>query len=106
MKRFIAEADRAQITLLPESLDDYIDEANPVRAIDAFVAYLDLAELGFDVMPEATRRPGYHPSVLLRLFIYGYLNRIAKPRARTGCGAQSGGDLVARAARSRRQGDR
>jgi transposase len=80
MKRFIAEADRAQITLLPESLDDYIDEANPVRAIDAFVAHLDLAELGFDVMPEATGRPGYHPSVLLRLFIYGYLNRIASSR--------------------------
>ena len=73
MKRFIAEADRAQITLLPESLDDYIDEANPVRAIDAFVALLDLAELGLEVVPEATGRPGYHPSVLLRLFIYGYL---------------------------------
>lgn len=81
MKRFIAEADRTQVTLLPESLDDYIDEANPVRAIDAFVAHLDLAELGFDVVPEATGRPGYHPSVLLRLFIYGYLNRIASSRA-------------------------
>ena len=80
MKRFIAEADRAQITLLPESLDDYIDEANPVRAIDALVAHLDLAELGFDVVPEATGRPGYHPSVLLRLFIYGYLNRVASSR--------------------------
>jgi transposase len=80
MKRFIAEADRAQITLLPESLDDYIDAVNPVRAIDAFVAHLDLAELGFDVMPEATGRPGYHPSVLLRLFIYGYLNRVASSR--------------------------
>lgn len=80
MKRFIAEADRTQITLLPESLDDYIDEANPVRAIDAFVAHLDLAELGFDVVPEATGRPGYHPSVLLRLFIYGYLNRVASSR--------------------------
>ena len=51
MKRFIAEADRGQITLLPESLDDYIDETNPVRAIDAFVSHLDLAQLGFDVMP-------------------------------------------------------
>jgi transposase len=81
MKRFIAEADRTQIALLPESLDDFIDEANPVRAIEAFVAHLDLAELGFDVVPEATGRPGYHPSVLLRLFIYGYLNRIASSRA-------------------------
>ena len=68
MKRFIVEADRGQITLLPESVDDYIDETNPVRAIDAFVSHLDLAELGFDVMPEATGRPGYHPSVLVRLF--------------------------------------
>ena len=80
MKRFITDADRGQITLLPESLDDYIDETNPVRAIDAFVSHLDLGELGFDVMPEATGRPGYHPSVLLRLFIYGYLNRIASSR--------------------------
>jgi len=80
MKRFIAEADSRQITLLPECLDDYIDEANPVRAIDAFVANLDLAELGFDIVPEATGRPGYHPSVLLRLYIYGYLNRLASSR--------------------------
>jgi transposase len=80
MKRFIVEADRGQITLLPESVDDYIDETNPVRAIDAFVSHLDLAELGFDVMPEATGRPGYHPSVLVRLFIYGYLNRVASSR--------------------------
>ena len=74
MKRFITEADRGQITLLPESLDDYIDETNPVRAIDAFVSHLDLTALGFDVVPEATGRPGYHPSVLLRLFIYGYVS--------------------------------
>jgi transposase len=80
MKRFITEADRGQITLLPQSLDDYIDETNPVRAIDAFVSHLNLADLGFDVMPEATGRPGYHPSVLLRLFIYGYLNRVASSR--------------------------
>jgi len=80
MKRFIKEADRAQITLLPESLDDYIGESNAVRAIEAFVAHLDLAELGFDVVPEVTGRPGYHPSVLLRLYIYGYLNRISSSR--------------------------
>jgi transposase len=80
MKRFIEEADRTQLTLLPESLDDYIGESNPVRAIEAFVAHLDLADLGFEVVPEATGRPGYHPSVLLRLYIYGYLNRISSSR--------------------------
>ena len=80
MKRFIEELDRTQSTLLPESLDDYIGESNPVRAIDAFVAHLDLGELGFEVVPEATGRPGYHPSVLLRLYIYGYLNRISSSR--------------------------
>lgn len=80
MKRFIEEADRGQMTLLPESLDDYIDESNPVRAIEAFVAHLDLAELGFAVVPEATGRPGYHPAALLKLYIYGYLNRVASSR--------------------------
>jgi transposase len=80
MKRFIEEVDRTQLTLLPESLDDYIGESNPVRAIEAFVAHLDLADLGFEVVPEATGRPGYHPSVLLRLYIYGYLNRISSSR--------------------------
>ena len=80
MKRFIEESERTQLTLLPESLDDYIGESNPVRAIEAFVAQLDLAELGFAILPEATGRPGYHPSVLLRLYIYGYLNRISSSR--------------------------
>src|SRR4051812_32571278 len=80
MKRVIEETDRTQLTLLPESLDDYIGESNPVRAIEAFVAHLDLADLGFEVVPEATGRPGYHPSVLLRLYIYGYLNRISSSR--------------------------
>ncbi len=73
MKRFIEEADRGQLTLLPESLDDYIGESNPVRAIDAFVAHLDLAKLGFETAPADTGRPGYHPSSLLKLYIYGYL---------------------------------
>lgn len=80
MKRFIEEADRGQLTLLPESLDDYIDESNPVRAIEAFVAHLDLAELGFETAPADTGRPGYHPSSLLKLYIYGYLNRVASSR--------------------------
>ena len=81
MKRFVAGADRGQSTLLPECLDDWIDESNPVRVIDAFVDALDLAELGFDgVEPAATGRPSYHPSVLLKLYIYGYLNRVQSSR--------------------------
>ncbi|MGA8159101.1 MAG: IS1182 family transposase [Rhodoplanes sp.] len=81
MKRFVAGVDREQSTLLPECLDDFIDESNPVRVIDAFVDALDLAELGFDgVEPAATGRPSYHPSVLLKLYIYGYLNRVQSSR--------------------------
>jgi transposase len=66
---------------LPECLDDFIDESNPVCVVDAFVAALDLAELGFDgVEPAATGRPAYHPSTLLKLYIYGYLNRVQSSR--------------------------
>ena len=81
MKRFVAGADRGQSTLLPECLDDWVDESNPVRVIDAFVDALDLAELGFDgVDPAATGRPSYHPSIHLKLYIYGYLNRVQSSR--------------------------
>jgi transposase len=81
MKRFVAGADRGQSTLLPECLDDFIDESNPVRVIDVFVDSLDLAEMDFDgVDPAATGRPAYHPSVLLKLYIYGYLNRVQSSR--------------------------
>jgi transposase len=81
MKRFVEGADRGQSTLLPECLDDWIDENNPVRVIDAFVDALALADLGFDgVEPEATGRPSYHPAVLLKLYIYGYLNRVQSSR--------------------------
>lgn len=81
MRRFIEGEDRAQITLLPECLDDYIAEDNPVRAVDAFVEELELTELGFDgAAPAATGRPAYHPAVLLKLYIYGYLNRIPSSR--------------------------
>ena len=81
MKRFVAGVDRGQSTLLPECLDDFIDESNPVRVIDAFVDALDLGKLDFDgVVPEATGRPSYHPSALLKLYIYGYLNRIQSSR--------------------------
>lgn len=81
MKRFVAGAERAQSILLPESLDDFIAESNPVRVIDAFVDALNLAELGFEgVEPAATGRPSYHPSVHLKLYIYGYLNRVQSSR--------------------------
>src|SRR3712207_3968844 len=81
MRRFVEGVDRSQTTLFPESLDDWIGEDNPVRVIDAFVEALDLRSLGFDgVMPEATGRPSYHPAVLLKLYIYGYLNRVQSSR--------------------------
>ena len=81
MTRYIQGSDRSQVTLLPECLDDYIDEDNPVRVVDVFVDELDLTELGFErVSPAMTGRPGYHPSVLLKLYIYGYLNRIQSSR--------------------------
>ena len=81
MKRFIEGEDRKQVTLLPECLEDYIGEDNPVRVVDVFVDELNLAELGFDgVAPANTGRPGYHPSVLLKIYIYGYLNRIQSSR--------------------------
>lgn len=81
MKRFIEGEDRSQITLMPDCLDDYIAEDNPVRVVEAFVDELDLAELGFEgVAPASTGRPGYHPGVLLKLYIYGYLNRVQSSR--------------------------
>src|SRR5947199_101016 len=79
--RFVEGVDRGQTTLFPECLEDWIDEGNPVRVIDAFVEKLDLSGLGFDgVAPEATGRPSYHPSGLLKLYIYGYLNRVQSSR--------------------------
>jgi transposase len=81
MKRFIEGTDRGQSTLFPECLEDWIDADNPVRVIDAFVEKLELSGLGFDgVAPEATGRPSYHPAVLLKLYIYGYLNRVQSSR--------------------------
>ncbi len=81
MKRFVEGVDREQGTLFPVLLDDWIDEDNPVRVIDVFVDELDLGELGFGgVDPKATGRPSYHPSVLLKLYIYGYLNRVQSSR--------------------------
>jgi transposase len=81
MKRFVEGIDRAQSTLFPECLEDWIGEDNPVRVVDVFVDELNLAELGFSgVDPEVTGRPSYHPSVLLKLYIYGYLNRVQSSR--------------------------
>ena len=81
MKRFVEGSDRGQSTLFPECVADWIGEDNPVRVIDVFVDELDLAELGFGgVDPEVTGRPSYHPAVLLKLYIYGYLNRVQSSR--------------------------
>ncbi|WP_321818855.1 MULTISPECIES: transposase, partial [unclassified Paraburkholderia] len=74
-------ASRNQATLLPECLEDFIAEDNPVRIVDAFVDELDLASMGFEgTTPAITGRPSYHPSVLLKLYIYGYLNRVQSSR--------------------------
>src|SRR5215471_20237659 len=81
MKRFVEGTDRKQSTLFPECLEDWVDENNSVQVIDVFVDRLDLGALGFDgVAPEVTGRPSYHPSVLLKLYIYGYLNRVQSSR--------------------------
>ena len=81
MKRFIQGEHRGQSTLLPESLDDYVSDTNPVRVVDVFVDELNLAKLGFDgVIPAETGRPAYHPAILLKIYIYGYLNRIQSSR--------------------------
>src|SRR5579864_9343061 len=81
MRRFVEGIDREQGTLFPECLEDWIEGSNPVRVIDAFVDKLDLSGLGFEgVAPEATGRPSYHPAVLLKLYIYGYLNRVQSSR--------------------------
>src|SRR5258705_13738976 len=81
MTRFVQSEDRIQGVLLPEYLDDYVAEDNPVRVIDVFVDELDLGALGFDgVIPEATGRPAYHPGALLKIYVYGYINQIASSR--------------------------
>ena len=81
MGRFVEGEDRRQSLLLPESLDDYVTEDNPVRVVEAFIDELDLGVLGFEgVMPAATGRPAYHPSTLLKIYLYGYLNRIQSSR--------------------------
>src|SRR5437868_8042127 len=81
MHRFIDGEDRLQQTLLPNSLEDYVSEENPVRVVEVFIDELDLAALGFSGMrPAATGRPAYHPSTLLKIYLYGYLNRVQSSR--------------------------
>ena len=81
MPRFVEGWDRRQIALLPDCLDDYVTEDNPVRAVDAFIDELDLAALGFaGVVPEATGRPSYHPATLIKIYLYGYLNQVQSSR--------------------------
>lgn len=81
MKRFIQSTGRTKVTLFPEQLEDYVADDNPVRVVDVFVEHLDLGKLGFDgVFTMKTGRPAYHPAVLLKLYIYGYLNRIQSSR--------------------------
>src|SRR5512139_1784261 len=81
MRGFIDGQSRTQSVLLPECLEDYIREDNPVRVIDIFVDQLDLRGLGFaGVEPARTGRPAYHPAVLLKIYVYGYLNRIQSSR--------------------------
>ena len=81
MSRFIEGEQRSQCVLFPETLDEWITDDNPVRVVDAFVEELDLAELGFArAEPAETGRPAYHPGTLLKIYIYGYLNRIQSSR--------------------------
>jgi len=80
MSKFIEGQDRSQGTLFPERLDDFVEEENPVRVIDVFIDDLDISGLGFEAEPAATGRPGYHPKMMLKLYVYGYLNRVQSSR--------------------------
>ena len=81
MGRFVEGQDRRQDFLLPASLDDYVSEDNPVRVIAAFIDELDLLALGFaGATPARTGRPSYHPSTMLKIYLYGYLNKVLSSR--------------------------
>jgi len=80
MKRFIEGESRTQATLFPEALDEYITEENPVRVIDVFVDKLNVDKMGISIIPAYTGRPAYHPRMMLKLFIYGYFNRVQSSR--------------------------
>lgn len=94
MSRYIEGQDRQQVTLLPECLDDFIAEDNTLRIVDVFINELNLLALGFDgAKPATTGRPSYRPSVLLKLYLYGYLNRI-QSSCRLGCECQRNVELI------------
>ncbi len=93
MSDFIKGEDRSQATLFPERLDDYVGEDHPVRVIDVFIDDLDITGLGFKAEPAATGRPGYHPNMMLKLYVYGYLNRVQSSR-RLECEAQRNIELM------------
>ena len=80
MSGFIQGEDRFQATLFPERLDDYVAEDSSVRVIDVFIDELDLSGMGFKTQPNDTGRPAYHPTTMLKLFVYGYLNRVHSSR--------------------------
>jgi transposase len=81
MKRFLEGEDRSQVSLLPEWVEAFVAEDNPVRVIDAFVDELGLGKLGFEsIAPQVTDRPSYHPTTLLKIYLYGYLNRVQSSR--------------------------
>ena len=80
MIKFIEGQDRSQGTLFPERLDDYVQEDSPVRVIDVFIDDLDISGLGFRTELAATGRPRYHPKMMLKLYVYGYLNRVQSSR--------------------------
>lgn len=80
MSGFIEGEDRTQATLFPECIDDYVAEDNPVRVVDVFIDDLDISGLGFRTVSNATGRPGYHPKMMLKLYVYGYLNRVQSSR--------------------------
>jgi len=82
MTDFIKGENRNQAILFPERLDDYITEDNAVRVIDVFIDGIDLSKLGFKTVPEITGRPAYNPTTMLKLYVYGYLNRVQSTRRR------------------------
>ena len=80
MSGFIEGENRHQSTLFPEALDDYVAEDNPARVIDVFIDKLDISGLGFKAEPSHTGRPGYDPRLMLKLYVYGYLNKVQSSR--------------------------
>ena len=80
MAGFVEGLERGQSSLFPAQFDEYVTEDNPVRAVDVFIDGLDLAKLGFDTVPLATGRPSYHPATMLKIYVYGYLNRLPSSR--------------------------